>query len=167
MPLTPRDRLWIRLGVEDHARDVDAGDPVDQSVVGLGEQCEAAVTETLDQPELPEGPAAIKSLGEDTARQTPQLLVGTGPGESGVANVKGRPELRVIDPHRAALVKRHEREPLTVPRDHLQARVERLDQILVGRRRSVEEDACADVHVRPALLELQERVVEPAQAIRV
>ena len=48
-----RDPDRIRRGVEQHRRDVDAGDPVDERMMGLGQQREAVVGEPLDEPQLP------------------------------------------------------------------------------------------------------------------
>ena len=44
----------LRRRVEQHGHDVDPGDPVDERVVGLGQQREAVVGEPLDQPQLPQ-----------------------------------------------------------------------------------------------------------------
>ena len=51
--------------VEEDRGDVDSGDAVDQRVVGLADDREAAALEPLDQPQLPERLRAVELLGED------------------------------------------------------------------------------------------------------
>ena len=60
-----RGRLRNGLDVEQDGRDVDAGDAVDERVMGLRDQREAALAQSLDQPELPERLRAVEPLRED------------------------------------------------------------------------------------------------------
>ena len=73
----------------------------------------------------------------------------------------------VVDPHRPPLAERDEGQPLPVARNQVQARLDRLDHVLGGRRRPVEHRAGGDVHVRAATLEVQERAVQAGQAVRI
>ncbi len=69
-----RDRRRVGREVEQHRRQIDAGDAVDQRVVGLGDQREAVVLQALDQPHLPQRLGAVELLGEDPRGQVLQLL---------------------------------------------------------------------------------------------
>ena len=90
-------------------------------MVGLGQQREAIVGESLDQPQLPQRARAVERLREHPAGEALELLVAAGPGERGVAHVEGDVEVRIVDPHRAALAERDEGQPLAVARDEVQA----------------------------------------------
>ena len=68
-------------------REVDAGDAVDQRMVGLGDQREAVALEALDQPHLPQRLRAVEALGEDPRGQAQELVLGAGLGQRGVADV--------------------------------------------------------------------------------
>ena len=74
--------LGHRLQVEQHGRDVDAGDAVDQCVVRLRHEREALAGQPLDQPQLPERLRAVELLGEDPRGDVPQLLLGAGEGSA-------------------------------------------------------------------------------------
>ena len=91
-----------------------------------------------------------------------------GGGQRVVLHVVAGVEVRVVDPHRAALAERDEREPLAVARHEVQARLDVRDELVVRRRRPVEHHARGDVHVRRGVvLEVQEGAVEPRQAVAV
>src|SRR5436190_2566369 len=94
-----------RLGrcVEQHGDDVHARDPVDERVMGLGQDGEAATLEPLDQPQLPERLVPVERLGEDTPRERLELVLGAGGGEGRRAHVVAQVEVRVVDPLRPAL----------------------------------------------------------------
>ena len=102
--------------------DVDAGDAVDERVVGLGQHREAVVGQALDQPQLPQRTAAVERLGEHAPGQPPELLLAPGLGQRRVADVEADVEVGIVDPHRPALVERHERQPLAVARHQMQPR---------------------------------------------
>ena len=93
------DRRRVGREVEQHRREVDARDAVDQRVVGLGDQREAVVLEALDQPHLPQRLGAVELLGEDARGQVLQLLLAARRGQRGVAHVVLEVEARVVDPH--------------------------------------------------------------------
>ena len=154
-------RLLGRVGVEveQHRRDVDAGDAVDQAVVRLGDQREAVVTDAVDQPQLPQRLGAVEPLGEDAAREPAQLILAGGLRQRRVAHVVAGVEVRVVDPDRPALDERRERQLLAVARNEREPALELGDELLVGRRLALEQQHGADVHVRAALLEREERRV--------
>ena len=163
-----RRRRRLRRHVEQDGRDVDAGDPVDERVVGLAEDREAAAFEPLDEPQLPQRLVAVELLREGAAGEVLELLVAAGRRQRVVLHVVPRVEVRIVDPHRAALAERDEREPLAVARHEVQARLDVRDQLVVRRRRPVEHHARGDVHVRRGVvLEVQERAVEPGQAVAI
>ena len=65
----------VRLAgeVEQHGRDVDAGDAVDQRVVRLLDHRDVAALEPLDEPQLPERAAPVEQLGLHALEQREQL----------------------------------------------------------------------------------------------
>ena len=130
-----RHRHRVRRGVEQHGRDVDARDAVDERVMGLRQQREAVVGQALHQPQLPQRPAAIQCLREHAAREALQLVVAAGTRQRRVPDVVGDLEVRIVDPHRPTLVQRHECQPLAVAGHQVQPRDDRLDQLLVRRVR--------------------------------
>ena len=159
--------LALRLGVEveEDGGDVDAGDAVDQRVVALADDREAAVAQALDQPQLPERLAAVELLGEDPRRQVAQLLLGAGRRQRGLAHVVVEVEVRVVDPDRPALVEGDEAQLLAEARDQVQARGDVVAELLVGGRRALEDDRRGDVHVGAGALHVEERGVEPGQPV--
>ena len=50
------------LEVEQHGRDVDTGDAVDERVMRLLDERDVAALETFDEPELPQRTAAVEHL---------------------------------------------------------------------------------------------------------
>ena len=71
-----------------------------------------------------------------------------------MADVVGGVEMWVVDPHRTSLPERHEGEALAIAGNEVQARLDRLDQLLVGRGRTLEDRASGDVHVRRIPLQM-------------
>ena len=162
-----RHRQRVGRGIEQDGRDVDAGDPVDERVMRLRQHREAPVRETLDEPQLPQRPAAVERLGEHAAREPLQLALAAGAGQRRVAHVVADLEVGIVDPHRAALAERHERQPLAVAGHEVQSRLDRLDQLVIRRGGAVEHRAARHVHVRRVALEMQKRAVEPGQPVLV
>ena len=163
------DRAGGRRGVrvEQHGRDVEGLDAVDERVVALGDEREAVALEPVDERELPQRLRAVQSLGEQPAREVLQLLLAARRRQAGVAQVVAQVEVRIVDPDRPALVERDVGEALAEARDEVQARLDQLAQLVVGRRRSVEDGDGRDVQTRPGLLEVQERRVECRDAVTV
>ena len=162
----PRRRVRrLRLEVEEDGRDVDPGDAVDQRVVALADDREAVALEALDQPQLPERLRAVELLGEDPGGEVAQLLLGARRRQRGLAHVVVEVEVGVVDPDRPALVEGHEAQLLAEARDEVQARVDVVAELLVGRRRALEDDRRGDVHVGAASLHVEERGVEAGQPI--
>ncbi len=134
-------------------------------MVGLRQQREAVAVEPVDQPQLPERLVAVERLGEDAAGEIAQLLLVARLRQPGVAQVVAQVEVRVVDPARAALPERDEREALAEPRHEVQAAVDVLEQLDVAGRLALEDDHRGDVHVRRVVLEVEERGVEPAESV--
>jgi hypothetical protein len=84
-----------------------------------------------------------------------------------VAHVVAGIEVRIVDPHRSPLRERRPRELLPVARHEVQARLDFLEELWVARWLALEDQHGADMHVRAAALQRQERRVEAAQAVRV
>ena len=76
--------------------------------------------EPLDQPHLPQRPRAVQRLREHPSGQALELGLVAGAGQGRVADVEGDVEVRVVDPHRPALIERHEGQPLAVARHEMQ-----------------------------------------------
>ena len=74
--------------------------------------------------------------------------------------------MRVVDPARAPLPERHEREALAVARHEAEAALDGLEQVVVGGRGALEEHHAGHVHVGGGVLQVEERGVETCQAIR-
>ena len=133
--------------------------------MGLRDHREAAALDPLHEPHLPQGLRAVEALGEHAAGEVAQLLEAGRLGQRGVAHVVAGVEVRVVDPHRARLRERRERELLAVARDEVQARLELRHEVVVLRRLALEEHAGADVHVGARVLEGEEGGVEAGEAI--
>ena len=88
------------------------------------------------------------ALGEEAAGEVLQLLLAAGRGQAGVAQVVAQVEVRVVDPDRAALVERDLGEALAKARHEVQARLDVLAQLVVRRRRPVEDRDRRDVQPR-------------------
>jgi hypothetical protein len=159
------DRHRIRRGVEQHRRDVDPGDAVDERVMRLREQREATLREPFHEPQLPQRPRAIERLREDPPGEPLQLALAARPRQCRVTDVVCGPEMRIVDPHRASLLQRHKSQALPVPRHEMKPADDRVDEITVVRHRAVEDRARRDVHVCDVPLEVQKRAVEAGQPI--
>ena len=151
--------------VEEHGDDVDARDAVHERVVGLGQEREAVVLETLDDPDLPERLVAVELLREDAAGQVHELALRARGGQRGRADVVAQVQMRVVHPARAPLAERDEGEALAVARDEPEAALDGLQEVVVGGRGSLEEHHRRHVHVRGRVLDVQERCVQPAQTV--
>jgi hypothetical protein len=128
-------------------------------VVGLRQDGEAAVRESLDDPELPERLVAVEPLREDAAGQVAQLLLAAGLGQRGLAHVVVEVEVRVVDPDRTALAQRHERELLPVAGHEVEPALERLCHLGLLGRVALEQQDGRHVHVRAVVLQVEERSI--------
>jgi hypothetical protein len=142
-----RNRHRLRRRVEQDRRDVDAGDPVDERVMGLGQQREAVIGQPLDEPQLPQRASAIQRLREHATGQALELPVAAWPRQRRMTDVEVDVEVRIVHPHRAPLVERHEGQPLSVARHQVQPGDDLGDQFFIGRRRALEHHAAGHVHV--------------------
>jgi hypothetical protein len=134
-------------------------------VVGLADDREPLSLESLDQPQLPERLRAIELLGEDPRREVPQLLLASGRGEGGVADVVTQVQVGVVDPDRATAAEGDEPKLLAEPGDEVQPGGDVVAELDVGRCRALEERRRGDVHVGAVALEVEERGVEPAEPV--
>ena len=159
------ERLGVGSGIEQHRRDVDPGDAVDQAVMGLGDDRKAVVLDAVDQPDLPQRLRAIKPLREDSRREDLQLLLASGGGERRVAQVVGEVELRIVDPFRTSLAKGHHAQLLAKPGHEVKPGRDVIAKLVVGRRRPLENGGRGDMHVRRTPLQVQKRRVEAGEPI--
>ena len=102
-----------------------------------------------------------------TTAKVAQLLVGPGRGQCAVAHVVAGVEVRVVDPNGAPLAVRHVGELLAIARHEVHARLDRVDQLVVGGRLAFEDENAGHVHVRTAALEVKEAGVEGGQSVAV
>ena len=160
----PRPGLLL-VGREEHAEDVEAGDTVDERVVGLGEDREAIAIEALHEPHLPQRPVAAQVVREDAGGEHLQLVVAARLRERGVAHVVAQVEALVVDPARAGLGERNLRDALPVTRHQAEARLDVGQQPLVWRWLPGEDQHRRHVHVRGRILQLQERCIKRAEPV--
>ena len=159
-------RLGLLLvGREEHAEDVEAGDTVDERVVGLREDREAAAIETLHEPHLPQRPVAAQVVREDSAGEHLQLVLAARLRERGVAHVVAQVEALVVDPARAGLGERNLRDALPVTRHQAEARLDVGQQPLVWGWLPGEDQRPRHVHVRGRVFQLQERCIERTEPV--
>src|SRR3954454_6266024 len=97
----------------------------------LRQQREAVALEPLDQPDLPERLVAVEALREDAPRERAQLLLLARHRQGGGAHVVADVERGIVDPARAALAERDERELLAVARNQMQAFPDPVDELLI------------------------------------
>ncbi len=135
--------------------------------MGLRQHREAPAGEALDEPQLPQGPAAVERLGEHPARETLELALAAGAWQRRVTDVVAHVEMGIVHPHRAALVERHERQPLPVAGHEVESRLDRLDQLVIRWGGADEHRAARHVHVGRVALEMQKRAVEAGQPVLV
>ena len=133
--------------------------------MGLRQQREPFLGQALDEPDLPQRPGAVERLREDPPGQPLELVLATGAGQRGVADVEVDVEVRIIHPHRAALVERDEGQALAVARHQVQPGHDLRDELVVGGGFAVEHHAAGHMHVRGVTLQVQKRAVEPCQAV--
>jgi len=133
----------------------------------LRDDREAVLVDAIHQPQLPQRFGAVQALREDAPGELPQLVLAGGRGERGVAQVVARVEMRVVDPDRPALYERRERQLLAVARHEREPVLDLGDEVRVRGRLALQQEHRADVHVGPAVLEREERGVEPAEAVAV
>ena len=155
-------------GVEQDRGDVHARDPVDERVVGLGDQREAPAGHALHEPDLPQRLGAVEPLGEEPPGEPLERLLIGRPGQGRVAYVVARVEMRIIGPHRPALIEGNVGQPLAVARHQVQAAEHVVDQLLRSRRFALEHHHRGHVHVRGrVVLQVQEGGVQRGQAVGV
>jgi hypothetical protein len=161
-------RVGLAHGVEvqQHRHQLDRAHAVDHRVVDLGDDGEAIVLQSLDDPQLPQRLAAIELLGRQPAHEVTQLIIVSGSWQRCVADVVVDGEVLVIDPHRRPL-DRHMGEPLAVAGHEMQLRCDELtdaldvDAAAVTRQiAGLEHGEAGDVHVGHPRLEREKRVVE-------
>jgi len=155
----------FRAEVKEDSREVDAGDPVDEGVVGLGKERPAVVFEPFDHPHLPEGSVAVELLREDPRDQAQQLALVTGARQRGLPDVVEDVEIGVIDPDRPGGVHRGKRQPLAVTGDEMQATANQVEDVLEGWRRAFEHGHAAHVHVGALVLLGEERRVDGGKPV--
>src|SRR3954454_18016378 len=90
-------------------------------------------------------------------------MLAAGPRKRRAAYVVAEVEVRIVAPARAALTEWHEGEFLPVARHQVQPRLGRAYELLVGRRIAIEEHHARHVHVRAAVLQVEEGCVESCE----
>ena len=89
-----------------------------------------------------------------------------GSGQRRVAQVVLNVEVRIVDPDRSPQLERDGADLLAVARDEVELGLHHGDDVAEGRRRALEDGDRGDVHVGHVVLNVEERCVQRAQAIR-
>jgi hypothetical protein len=160
-------RLRHRLHVEEDGRDVDPGDAVDEGVMSLGHERETLPRQPLDEPQLPERLRAVELLGEHPRGHVAELLLRPRGRQRRMADVVLEVEGRVVDPVRPPGRGRGEGELLAEAGDEVEAPANVIEQVVVARRRALEDHHAAHVHVRRRALVREKGDVERAEAVHV
>ena len=110
------------VDVEQDLADVDGRAAVDEDLVGLREQGDAAALQPLDEVHLPQRPGAVQPPRHDPGDQLAELVDRARAGQRGATHVVGEVEVRVVHPDRVGepaghlphhlAVARHERDPV-------------------------------------------------------
>ena len=129
-------------------------------MVGLAQDGEAIAVEAVNQPHLPQRSPGGQGLRKHAAAQDAQRLLVRGRGKRGRPHVKANVEPVVVDPYRAALIQRDQRQPLAVARHEVEPGLDVLDEVFVGGRRALEDEHRGDVQRGRLVLEVQEGSVE-------
>ena len=136
-------------------------------MMGLGYEREAVILEALDQPHLPQRLRAVQLLREDARGQAAQLLPAPGRGQRGVANVVLEVEVGIVHPHRPAAVERRGGQLVAIARHEMQPPADLLQQLAHRRRRALDDDQAADVHVGVGSLLVQKGCVDRGEPVEV
>jgi hypothetical protein len=88
-----------------------AGDAVHGGVVHLGDECELAICEPIDQAQLPQGTAPIELSAEDVGHDLAQVRMPSGRRGHETTDVILNVEATVFDPDRVVQTERHLSEP--------------------------------------------------------
>ena len=123
------------------------------------------VLESFDDPHLPERLVAIELLRHDAPDQVAQLPVEARSGERGVPEVVPEVEVRIVDPHRPAELKRHEPNLLPVARHRGQLARDHPREVLGRGWWTLEDGDRPDVHVAHRVFDVEKRCVERAHSV--
>jgi hypothetical protein len=133
--------------------------------MGLADDREAVAVEALGEPHLPKRLRAIELLREDPRGEVSQLLLGAGGREAGAPHVVLEVQVRIIDPDRPTLAEGHETKLLAKARHQMQPQFDVIAELVVRRRRALEDRRRGDVHVGAIALQVQERRVQSAEPV--
>ena len=143
-------------------RAIRTRDAVDHAVVRFADERKTIAGHSLDEPHLPQRPAAIERLRHDPSHQSLEHAPVAGLRQRGMAHVVGEAEAIVVHPDRQPFI-RQIGESLAKARHQVQPRCDAgtdaldVDAALGGAQRSgVEEHHAADVHVTARVLEADE-----------
>lgn len=150
-------RARVPLGIQQHAQQVACRHAVDHAVMNLGDQRPPPLVKPLRDPQLPQRLGPVKLLRHHSADQVAQFLIAARRRQRGIPHVIVKVEARVIDPHRAAQVKRYEQDLLPVARYLRQPRRDRSRNLPRTRCRALEDPHRPDMHVAGRILDVQER----------
>ncbi len=156
----------LRAEIHDDGEQVRTGDAVDQGMVRLGQHGPASVLEALDHPDLPQRLRAVELLRHDASHQLAQLALAAGGGQRRVAQVVLDVEMRVVHPDRASQLEGNGADLLAVARDEVELGIHHGDDVAERRRGALEDGDRGNVHVGHVVLDVEERGVQRAQAIR-
>ena len=93
-PTRRAQRARAGVDVEQHLAQVDGRDAVDQDLVGLGEQRDAAALQPLDEVDLPQRPVGVERPRHDPGHQLAELVHRARPRQRRAAYVVAEVEVR-------------------------------------------------------------------------
>ena len=132
--------------------------------MALGDQSKTPVVNSLDEPELPQRLASVKSPRQQLAGQLGQLGFAAGAGQRRLTHVVLELEMRIVDPHRQAHVEGGRCDQLAVARHVIQARAHAFGERLKVGWGTLEKQDAAGVHVqRTAVLEFEQASLDCRQ----
>ncbi len=137
---------------EHDGHQVGGGDTVDHAVMDLREQRPALALQALDRPQLPQRLVAVEVLGEDAGGHLAQLLLASGLGDGGVAQVVVEAEVRIVDPHGRPDGERNGADLLAVAGHEAELAGDHRAELIERRWRPLEDADAADVHRRGVVL---------------
>ena len=150
----PSLRRWRRLAVGlvgvDRGEDLGARHRIDGGVVDAQEDRDRVlrdvvdVVEPVDEVQLPRRPAEVERAGVDAGDLGAELPPGAGPGQRDVAHVVLEVEAAVPDRPRPVEAEGHVDHPLAEALGHVEAGLDVLQHLVLGRRTAVPRGRVVD-----------------------
>ncbi len=153
--------------IEDYGVEVGTGYPVHHGVVHFRDEGPAAAFEAPHEPALPQRVVAIEAVRHHAGHQSAELRVAARRRQRRLADVEAEVEVRIVDPERCPQAKRDRPQLPPVSRHEREARPDGRADLVVRRRRTLEDGDRGDGHRQMPVLVLgvEETGVERAQLL--